>query len=109
MRRANRLPSASPLTTCKCGGTGVVELHSDLRNSTDVALGQMVRKRVCKACNARWDTIELRASEVQELRLSAHLWRMYGVRAQPAPPAPAPEPREPRDERSTALWVGGHY
>lgn len=73
--------SVESMPVCACGARAHVRANGDWRNRIDLALGQVSRTRECPACGAAWRTLELRESEVQELRRLAHLWQMHGHRA----------------------------
>jgi hypothetical protein len=65
---------------CRCGARAHVEHASDWRNRIDVEMGQVTRVRKCLSCWSQWRTVELRESELNELRRRAYLWERYGDR-----------------------------
>lgn len=88
-RRAARQTMPDLSAYCICGHRARVSHSADLRSKVDRALGQVLRARECAACGRRWRTLELRESEVQELRRLAHLYLMTSARTQCSPPEQA--------------------
>lgn len=71
--------------TCECGQLACPPRYIKQRD-TDEPLGQYARQRVCPACKRNWLTLELRASDVAELRRLAYLGHLASARAR------APDP-----------------
>ena len=77
-------PVLSPLT-CKCGAQAETS-RCTTPNLIDPELGQYRRLRRCPACKRTWRTLELRASDVAELRRLAYIGHQAAARAR------APDP-----------------
>lgn len=74
--------------TCDCGGTTRVLRMADKRRVVvmDDELNQITRWRACNTCDAYWPTVELRRSDLAELRRLAYLGHLASARAsQPDP------------------------
>lgn len=66
---------------CACGGVSVIDDKFE-RPATDGVLRTRTRRRICSVCSNKWKTVEIEASELQSLRLHAHLFLM-SLRATP--------------------------